>query len=75
VTVRALRALAQDLDSEGYKEGTPSYEREERRRKVDMCKDLKGLGSCSECSYFEYCPLLKAHLRDMYKMPVPEPKK
>ena len=71
MTVRALRALAIDLVNEGYKEGSPAYGREERRRKVDMCKDVKGLSSCSECAYFDHCSLLKSHLRDMYKVPVP----
>lgn len=65
---KLLRELHAELESCGYKPGSHAFQAEERRRKVDICKQGKSLDSCWDCSYFDHCELLKAHLRDMYKV-------
>jgi hypothetical protein len=64
---KRLRELHAELESCGYKPGTKRFQAEERRRKVQICKEARGTASCWDCSYFDYCELVKAHLRDMYK--------
>lgn len=65
---RLLKQLHERLEGAGLKPGSPAYEREERRERVDLCKQQKGVFSCHECAYFDHCELIKAHLRDMYSI-------
>jgi hypothetical protein len=66
---RALKALRAELEAAGLKPGTPEFEREERSRRVVMCKEMKSQSTCWDCNYFDHCDLIKGHLRDMYKVP------
>lgn len=61
-----LTEIKRDLLAEGLKEGTPAFEREYRRRRVELCKEMRGVASCYNCAYFDYCELIKQHLRDMH---------
>lgn len=63
---RTLDALLRELEAAGLKPGTPKYDRELRARKVLMCKEQRAVASCWECSYFDHCELIKAHLCDLY---------
>jgi len=60
-----LRQLKSELEFSGLKPGTPVYEETLRERKVDMCKDAQGVGSCWDCRAFDSCELIKAHLMDL----------
>lgn len=63
---RELKRLHTELESAGLKPGTPEFEREERSRRVQMCKERRAQSSCWDCNYFDHCDLIKGHLRDMY---------
>lgn len=62
---KTLEVLGNELEDLGYKPGTPEYDRALRARKVEHCKEMRGVGSCSDCIAFEHCGLLKAHLMDL----------
>lgn len=63
---RELDQLHAELEAAGLKPGTLLYEREERSRRVLLCKEKRGMSSCWDCVYFDACDLIKAHLRDLY---------
>jgi hypothetical protein len=63
-----LKQLRADLEAAGLKPGTPAFERVEREKKVEMCKQMKSVESCWDCQYFDHCELIKAHLRDIHKV-------
>lgn len=49
----------------GFTPGTPEYDRELRRLKVDYCKMMQNVSSCQECSKFDECELRLAYWRDL----------
>ena len=63
-----LERLRVELEAAGLKPGTLEFDREERSRKVEMCKQERQMDSCWNCNYFDHCELIKAHLRDLYKV-------
>lgn len=63
-----LQLLHSELEATGLKPGSKPFLKEERRRKVEMCRDQKNVQSCWDCGYFDSCELLKSHLRDVYKV-------
>jgi hypothetical protein len=65
---KALEALHRELEAAGLKPGTPAFEKEYRSRKVRLCKEKRSVSSCWNCVYFDHCELVKAHLRDLYKV-------
>lgn len=65
---KGLEQLRADLEASGLKPGTPAFEKEFRRQKVDMCKIRQGVDSCWNCQAFDHCELIKAHLRDMHNV-------
>lgn len=65
---RALKQLLAELEASGLKEGTKEFETVLRERKVEMCKQKRGVVSCYDCNYFDHCELIKAHLRDLHKV-------
>jgi hypothetical protein len=48
----------------GNPRGTVRFERKVRALKVDHCRDAKSLDSCSDCSYFYDCPVLRQFRQD-----------
>ena len=69
---RVLKELETELEAAGLKPGTPTYDKELRFRKVQLCKEAKRAASCWDCAYFDHCDLIKAHLRDIYKVQTKE---
>lgn len=65
---RVLDSLRAELEAAGLKPGTEPFEREHRARKVQLCKEARCVASCWDCDYFDHCELIKAHLRDLYKV-------
>lgn len=65
---RQIEALHRELEAAGYKPGTPKFQREERSRRVQLCKEMKSQPSCWDCQYFDHCELIKAHLRDLHSV-------
>ena len=65
---KRLERLHAELEAAGLEPGTPQFDREERSRRVALCKEAKSQSSCWDCDYFDHCELIKAHLRDMYKV-------
>jgi len=65
---KVLEALRRELEAAGLKPDTPAFDREFRSRKVQLCKEAKRVASCWDCVYFDHCELIKAHLRDLYKV-------
>lgn len=65
---RVLDNLHVELAAAGLKPGTEPFERELRSRKVQLCKEARRVSSCWDCDYFDHCELIKAHLRDLYKV-------
>lgn len=63
---RILKKLHAELEAAGLKPETPEFDREERSRRVQMCRDAKAIASCWDCEYFDHCDLIKSHLRDVY---------
>lgn len=62
---KVLKQLNIDLEMEGYKPGSPRFDVELRRRKIDVCKNMRPVDSCWNCEAFDHCELLKTHLRDI----------
>lgn len=60
-----LKEIEENLRREGMEEGSFPYKAELRKRKVELCKTQKSVDSCWSCSYFDYCELVKEHLRDL----------
>jgi hypothetical protein len=50
--------------TEGYEEGSDAIERRIRQLKVSRCREIKGIGSCHDCLYFDYCDLVKIVMRE-----------
>jgi hypothetical protein len=67
---KRLRELHAELEACGLKPGSENFLKEERRRKVEMCRAAKRLESCWDCGHFDHCEILKGHLRDLYKVQV-----
>lgn len=65
---RLLDNIRAELEAAGLKPGSEPFEKELRTRKVQLCKEAKALSSCWDCDYFDHCELVKAHLRDMYRV-------
>lgn len=65
---RVLDSLLVELEASGLKPGTAPFEKEFRDRKVQLCREAKSVASCWDCNYFDHCELVKAHLRDLYKV-------
>lgn len=63
-----LEHLRANIEAAGYKPGTPAFQKEERRQKVQMCKDRRGVDSCWDCQVFDHCELIKARLRDIHNV-------
>ena len=59
--VGQLRKLA---EMEGYKDGTPIFDRRVRQLQVIKCRELKGVSTCRECKVFEFCDLAKRVMRE-----------
>jgi hypothetical protein len=58
---RILDDLQGQVELEGHAPGTPEYERELRRLKVEQCQRMQGVGKCAECARYEYCDLRVAY--------------
>lgn len=61
---KILRALHDDIEDQGLKPGTPEYERALVAHKVTRCKEMHGVGSCSDCKAFEHCDLVHEFMMD-----------
>lgn len=49
---------------EGYDAGTEPFERRVRQLQVTKCREMKGVSSCHECKFFDYCDLVKKVMRE-----------
>lgn len=49
---------------EGYKDGTPKFERRVRQLQVIQCREKRGVSFCTECNYYDYCSLIKQVMRE-----------
>lgn len=49
---------------EGYEEGTEEFERRVRQLQITKCREMKGVSSCHECKFFDYCDLVKKVMRE-----------
>jgi hypothetical protein len=49
---------------EGYETGTEAFERRVRQLQVTKCREMKGVSSCHECKFFDYCDLVKRVMRE-----------
>lgn len=49
---------------EGYEAGTEGCERRVRQLQVIKCREMKGVNSCHECQFFDYCDLVKKVMRE-----------
>ena len=49
---------------EGYEPGTERHERRVRQLQVIKCREMKGVSSCHECKFFDYCDLVKRVMRE-----------
>jgi len=49
---------------EGYEVDTPAFERRVRQLQVTKCREMKGVSSCHECKFFDYCDLVKLVMRE-----------
>jgi len=65
---RILEELHKELKNAGFKPGTVEYEKERRKRQIELCKNHRGADSCWDCAYFDICEMIKAYLRDIYNV-------
>ena len=59
--MRILDNIQDQLELEGYVPGTPKYEQELRRLKVEQCQQMQSVGECSACPRYEFCDLRVAY--------------
>jgi hypothetical protein len=57
-----MESLEQTLENEGYTPGTPAFERQLLTRKVRTCQENHGQSECAECTYYEWCDLVKQYM-------------
>lgn len=60
-----VEQLEEELVAEGYVRGSPAYESMLRKRKVELCRLMRGV-SCESCAAYLDCSLLKHYLRDLH---------
>lgn len=51
---------------EGYKEGTPHFEKRVRQLQVIKCREIRGVPFCTECNYLDSCDLIKKVMREQH---------
>jgi len=61
---RTLDNLRDRVEMAGFSPGTLEYEIELRRERVQQCQKMRGMYTCSDCSYSTECELRIAHHRD-----------
>lgn len=61
-----LDQLRIQVELEGYEPGTPQYEAVLRKRKVELCMEMKGFAGCDECPAYDSCQIVKEYLRDLH---------
>ena len=54
--------IRDDLEMEGYTEGTPEYEFLLLERRVQLCQEMHRVRVCQACNYVTECPLLRDYL-------------
>ena len=59
--IGGLKKLA---ELEGYEVGTDKFEKRVRQLQVTKCREMKGVSSCQECKYFDYCDLVRLVMRE-----------
>lgn len=62
---RTLENLRDRVELAGFEPGTPEYDIELRRERVQQCMQMRNVNACSACSYFTDCELRIAHWRDL----------
>ena len=60
-----IKQIERELEAEGFKPNTFPWEAEKRKRQVELCKTLRQVDSCWNCTAFDHCELVKHHLRDL----------
>jgi len=66
--VNVLEQLEVDVELEGHAPGSPGYEVRLRARKVEKCKELQEVTSCTNCRAAFHCNLLVTYRRDLMRM-------
>lgn len=61
---RAIDELAIAVEGEGFAPGSPQFEVALRAKKVEKCRELRGLRTCEMCPAVLDCSIRLAHLRD-----------
>ena len=56
--------IKKNVALEGYVEGTDPFERRVRQLQVGKCREMRGVNSCRECQFFDYCDLVKKVMRE-----------
>jgi len=49
---------------EGYDPGSDLFDKRVRQLQVTKCREMKGVNSCHECKFFDYCDLVKKVMRE-----------
>lgn len=61
---RTLEELKLQVELAGHSPGTPGFARALRSLQVEKCQELRGVVTCSSCSHYEHCELVREHMRD-----------
>jgi hypothetical protein len=62
---RIIEELETFVELQGFVKGTPEFEREMTREKVNRCMQMQDVASCTECPRFVDCRIRLAHWRDV----------
>lgn len=59
-----MGSLKKIVSIEGHEEGTDSFDRRLRQLQVSKCREIRGVFTCNECKFFDYCELVRKVMRD-----------
>src|SRR4051812_10945116 len=58
-------SIEREVEVSGVARGTELFDIRVREKKVQACRDRRGLTKCSqECDFYEHCTLVKEHATD-----------
>lgn len=62
---RIIEELETFIELQGFVRGTPAFDQELRREKVNRCMQMQDVQSCTECARFVDCEIRLAYWRDV----------
>ena len=66
-TSSVIEQIIESVKFEGFKEGTPEFDRRKTQLHVIKCQEIRGLPSCTQCIAADHCSLYAKLRLDNYE--------